>query len=139
MAEEMSTNRSGGSLVGPVEVITVATAEFSAPRATLLTESLFSVIEAVNASVSRGDARTIVDLQLPRTRGEGWWNTWAFVQAVRGIIQSVTLELWKDAPAINLVISEVDQQAPRKRTLAYLSSADGGFSRGATYDLRSKS
>jgi hypothetical protein len=108
-------------------------------RDLLLTEGVFQVIEfLVESSSSLTDGRAIVDVRLGDDAGVGALpGALAFTEAVRGLIQSLTLETDPHSPATNLIVSTESQAAARDRTIAYLTSPGGGFSRGASYDLRS--
>ncbi|CAN5372821.1 hypothetical protein BH09ACT1_BH09ACT1_03850 [soil metagenome] len=108
-------------------------------RDLLLTEGLFQVIEfLVESSSSLPDGRAIVDIRLGDDAGVGALpGALAFTEAVRGLIQSLTLETDSRSPATNLIVSTESQSAARERTIAYLTSPGGGYSRGASYDLRS--
>lgn len=108
-------------------------------RAAQLTDRVWEVIEALNAAVARADEAVVVDVRTPGARGDAAWpNVQAFVEAVRGLVQSLTLELPSPAPAINIVVSSPAQESARGGTVEYLFSDDGRFSRGTTYDLRSE-
>lgn len=108
-------------------------------RAAQLTDRVFEVIEALNGAVGRSDASIVVDFRMEAAKGTSAWpNALAFLQAVRGLVQSLTLELVHPAPAVNVVVSSDAEAEDRDRTIGYLHSADGQFARGATYDLRSE-
>ena len=61
----------------------------------------------------------------------------ATVAAVRGLVQSYTLECGPDAPPVNLLLTTSEQVEDRARSWRYLDSEHGGLARGATFDLRS--
>lgn len=61
----------------------------------------------------------------------------ATVAAVRGLVQSYTLECGPAAPPVNLLLSTPDQVEDRAASWRYLDSEHGGLARGATFDLRS--
>lgn len=110
-----------------------------ADRARQLTDDVYGIIEELNAAVARGDESVVVDFRVEAVPGGPEWpNALAFLAAVRGLVQSLTLELTAPAPAVNVVVSTDAEAGDRERTIAYLHSADGGFARGTTYDLRSE-
>jgi hypothetical protein len=61
----------------------------------------------------------------------------AVVEAVRGIVQSASLEASTAALRLNVVVAAPADDDDALRTLGYLSSADAGFVVGSTFDLRS--
>ena len=120
-------------------VVTVTRASAPHDRNTLLTEGVFAVIEFLVASTdSAHRGRAVVDIQLPEQLPlDALPGAYAFIEAVRGLIQSHTLETPPESPATNLIVSTAAQSEARQQTLHYLASPNGGFSRGALYDLRS--
>ena len=61
----------------------------------------------------------------------------AAVEALRGIVQSATLEDSTAGLRVNLVAGGPDDDEDVARTVAFLSSPDAGFVIGASFDLRS--
>jgi hypothetical protein len=106
-------------------------------RDILLTEAVFAVTRFLVECSALKDGRAVVDLRLPDAPlGESLPGAYAFMEAVRGLVQSMTLETGPHAAASNVLVSTESQCQAREATLAYLTSEGGGFSRGATYDLR---
>lgn len=111
-----------------------------ADRTRLLTEGVFYVIEFLVASSAQSHGGSmVVDIRLADDIAPAALpGAYAFTEAVRGLVQSFTLEAPSETPAANVVISTVGQDAARSRTFDYLASSGGTFSRGATYDLRNR-
>jgi hypothetical protein len=105
-------------------------------RDLLLTEGVFEVIRfLVEAARTAPEGAAVVSLVVTASPASAP-TTEAFVEAVRGLVQSFTLERDPSTPAVNIVVSGPGQEADRSATLEYLSGVDGRFSRGTTYDLR---
>lgn len=104
----------------------------------LLTRGIHEVVRFLVESAHSGpDGSAVIDLRTSETLSVSSAPAcYAYIEAVRGLLQSHTLERGAAAPATNLVVSSADQAEARERTLQYLGSPGGGFSRGATYDLR---
>jgi hypothetical protein len=105
---------------------------------TLLTQGIHDVVRFLveSAQGDRGGC-TVIDLRTAETLSRSSFPAcFAYIEAVRGLLQAHTLEQGPAAPAANLVVSSNNQDEPRERTIQYLQSPGGGFSRGATYDLR---
>lgn len=107
-------------------------------RDVLLTDGVFAVIEHLARSTREaGGGRSVVDVRVPdEVPPNALAGTEAFVEAVRGLVQSLTLETTPQSPACNIVVSAERQSASRDRTVQYLVGPHGDFSRGSTYDLR---
>jgi hypothetical protein len=60
----------------------------------------------------------------------------ATIEALRGIVQSITAEIDPVRLWCGLVVSSVARPDDRDRVLEYLSSPDGRFGAGATFDVR---
>lgn len=119
-------------------VVRSGVVETPAGRAEQLTAGIYGIIEDLNAGVARGDQSIVVDFRVEaQAGGPPWPNALAYLAAVRGLVQSLTLELTAPAPAVNVVVSTDAEAADRDRTIAYLHSEDGLFARGTTFDLRS--
>lgn len=131
---ESTTDASGTTLLR----VTSGTPKTRASRAEQLTTQVFEIITRLNQGVERGDRTIVVDFRVEPKLGDAAGVTAnAYLEAVRGLVQSLTLELTEPAPAINIVVSDDLEPSGRDRTIEYLSSEDGRFSRGTTYDLRS--
>ncbi|MFB2585886.1 hypothetical protein [Herbiconiux liukaitaii] len=105
-------------------------------RDRLLTEGVFEVIEFLTgAARTAPEGAAVVSLVVTASPASAP-TTEAYIEAVRGLVQSFTLERDPSTPAVNIVVSGPGQEQDRAATLAYLSSVDGRFSRGTTYDLR---
>lgn len=104
----------------------------------LLTRGIHDVAQFLVKSAGNGpDRSTIIDLRTSNTFSPPSAPAcFAYIEAVRGLLQSHTLERGPAAPPANLVISSYGQHQARERTTQYLESPGGSFSRGATYDLR---
>ena len=61
----------------------------------------------------------------------------AVVQALRGIVQSVTREFSHRSQAINLLVVDSDRLDSAAPTLRYLDDPDGGYTAGFTFDISS--
>ncbi|UOR01364.1 hypothetical protein MUN77_14720 [Leucobacter allii] len=106
-------------------------------RAGLLVDRLFEIVEGLNRSVAAKDTRTVVDVRIADGLSDAARvNVAAFVAAIKGTIQALTLELPVGAPNVNLLVSGSGQDGDRERTTRYLLSEDGGYSAGTAYDLR---
>ena len=117
--------------------VVVHSVENAAERDLLLTDGLYSLIEFLNTTQKSGSEAAIVDIQVDEANArDSIPNTSAFVGAVTGLVQSFTLEGGSLAPASNIIVSTAAQQPERDRTMSYLASSGGKFSRGSTYDLR---
>jgi hypothetical protein len=115
--------------------VAVRDTEGAADRARLLTEGVFEVIEFLNRS-GAGAAEAVVVHLIDESGPASAPSTEAFIEAVRGLVQSATLERESSTPATNIVVTRRDQEEERTQTDAYLAGPDGRFSRGTTYDLR---
>lgn len=104
----------------------------------LLTLGIHKAIQFLVESVYTGpNGSTVIDVQTTDTLSPSSAPAcFAYVEAVRGLLQAHTLERGPEASPANLVISWTRQRVSRERTIQYLQSPGGGFSRGATYDLR---
>lgn len=80
-----------------------------------------------------GQARSIVVLTVPEDHDPVFRS--AAVQALRGIVQSVTREFAHRAQAINLLVVDLACLESAKSTLQYLDEPDGGYTAGFTFDL----
>lgn len=109
-----------------------------ADRDALLTDGVFAVIEHLARTSQQAEGGcSVIDLRIPDdVAADSLAGTEAFVEAVRGLVQSLTLETPPQSPACNIVVSSEGQSASRDRTIHYLISPHGDFSRGSTYDLR---
>ena len=117
---------------------TISNFETPADEEALLTEGIQTIVDFLVQS-ARGNAlgSAVIDLRTSDSlSATAIPSCFAYIEAVRGLLQAHTLERGPGAPAANLVVSTVGQTKPRERTLAYLESPGGSFSRGATYDLR---
>jgi hypothetical protein len=59
----------------------------------------------------------------------------ATVQAVRGIVQSVTREFANRSDSMNFIVVDRDAPEDAQITLDYLDDPDGGYTAGFTFDL----
>jgi hypothetical protein len=124
------SSQDDGSLA--IIVISLHRAESADERDALLGAGIVATVEELAAI---GDRRTIVDVRTSDAVGsERAWE--GFIQAARGLVQSLALERGSAAGPINLMISSTDQEDDRRGTVAYLGSDNGDFSWGACYDLR---
>ncbi len=138
MMSTVSVEASGGATT---IVVQPGLPKLPAARKTLLTDSLFEIVKGLNASVRSQDGRTVVDVRVEdRLPDSARLTTAAFIAAVKGVIQTLTLELPPESPTtVNLIVSLESQSNERQRTSQYLLSDDGGYSLGTTYDLRGES
>lgn len=104
----------------------------------LLTRGIHDVAQFLVKSAGNGpEGSTIIDLRASDALSPSSAPACsAYIEAVRGLLQSHTLERGPAAPPANLMISSHGQREARERTMQYLESPGGSFSRGATYDLR---
>lgn len=125
---------------GPHQQLTITLPETASTQVqgALFTEGIQTVVQFLVESVDRQHQGSVVlDVRTTDPMPKALAPTHlAYVEAVRGLIQAHTLEQGPAAPPTNLVVSSHDQDEARKRTLQYLQSEGGSFSRGATYDLR---
>ena len=117
------------------------TGEVSAGPEHLLTETLFAVYEFLTEAESlSADQNVAIDLVVEEFEDPVVAATSeAFIEAVRGTMQSWVLERGSASAPANLVISTQTESGARDMTLQYLLGANGGFSRGSTTDLREAS
>ena len=113
-------------------VITLGRPTSAEARDALLTRGVVATMSALVESAHVGRP-VIVDV---RPTGGTDPGIEAYLEAVRGLVQSFLLEVDKPVDPVNIVVTTADQDLERHRTVEYLSSADGKFSCGATYDLR---
>ncbi|WP_460992961.1 hypothetical protein [Sinomonas soli] len=120
-----------------LRVLTVELISSSDPweRDSLLTDGVYAIVEFLVASSKTRD-RAVVDVRLADDHPAALPGACAFVEAARGLVQAHTLEGGPEAGACNLMVSTADQHQARETTFAYLASDGGGFSWGATYDVR---
>jgi hypothetical protein len=122
---------------GSVLTVHVPSTDSAEQRDALLTETVFAVIEYLAQADARKDEVAVVDVRLQDTVPDAALPAvLAFVEAARGIVQAFVLETALTGPTTNVLVTSEGQTAARERTLDYLFSADGRYSRGATYDLR---
>lgn len=116
-------------------VISLAAATTSASRDQLLGAGVIATVAALVAVTSGGE-RAVIDIRTGHLES-GSDRAWeAFIEAVRGLVQSLVLESGSGSRPVNVVISTVDQEDDRRSSWRYLGSDEGTFSYGATYDLR---
>jgi hypothetical protein len=126
-----TVDRETGSAATQV-VISLRRPESVDVRDDLLTRGVVAAMTALVDS-SRAARPIVVDLRPGVGTDTG---IEAYVEAVRGLVQSIVLEAETPVAPVNIVVTTADQARERRRTVEYLSSANGGFSCGATYDLR---
>ena len=112
----------------------VSRSSTTADRDELLTRGLVDVMAQLVAASADAPA-VVVDLQVSAARSSAP-TVEAFVEAIRGLIQSLVLESAPPVRPVNLLVTTPDQQRERDQTIAMLASDDGRFSCGARYDLR---
>lgn len=78
-------------------------------------------------------ARSIVVLTVPDDHDPVFRS--AAVQALRGIVQSVTREFAHRSQAMNLLVVDRACLESAKSTLQYLDGPDGGYTAGFTFDF----
>ncbi len=78
-------------------------------------------------------ARSIVVLTVPEDHDPVFRS--AAVQALRGIVQSVTREFAHRSQAMNLLVVDRACLESAKSTLQYLDEPDGGYTAGFTFDF----
>ena len=100
---------------------------------TVLTQGLAEIARAIT-DATRNGLSVAIDLRSAGTGSRGRQE--AVIQAVRGLIQSYTLETRHPVLPVNVVLSETSQSSDRDATWRYLADADGAMARGATFDLR---
>lgn len=99
----------------------------------MLTQGLSEIARATT-DATRNGLSVAIDLRSAGTGSRGRQE--AVIQAVRGLIQSYTLEARHPVLPVNVVLSETSQSSDRDATWRYLADADGAMARGATFDLR---
>lgn len=110
-----------------------------AGRDELLTDGVFSVVTFLSDSMSESsvESATVVIAVGEESHAPA---SQAFVEAVRGLVQTFTLERSGTNPASNVVVCADSVTNPDvKEALEFLQSTGGQFSRGSTFDLRSES
>lgn len=78
-------------------------------------------------------SRSIIVLTVPEDHDPAFRS--ATVQALRGIVQSVTREFAHRSQAINLLVVDRARLESTKSTLQYLDEPDGGYTAGFTFDI----
>src|SRR6476661_10975398 len=92
-------------------------------RDALLCPGIVATVERLAAIGSMG---AVVDVRTADSVGsERAWE--GFVEALRGLVQSLALERGPEAGPVNLMISSVEQDDDRNATMSYLTSDTGGF------------
>ncbi len=81
-------------------------------------------------------ARSVVVLSVPEDHDPVFRS--AAVQALRGIVQSVTREFTHRAQAINLLVVDQPYLESAESTLQYLDDPDGGYTAGFTFDIATR-
>jgi hypothetical protein len=114
--------------------VVVSRSSTTADRDELLTSGLVEVMAHL-VTASADAPAVVVDLQVPEAPSSAPTME-AFVEAVRGLIQSLVLESAPPVRPVNLLVTTPDQQRERDQTIAFLASDDGRFSCGARFDLR---
>ncbi len=87
--------------------------------------------EAAQGSLQQ--ARSIVVLTVPENHDPAFRS--AAVQALRGIVQSVTREFAHRAQAMNLLVVDRSRLESARSTLQYLDDPHGGYTAGFTFDI----
>ena len=82
-----------------------------------------------------GKARTVVVLTVPEEHVPAFRS--AAVQALRGIVQSVTREFAHRSQAMNLLVVNRASIESARSTLKFLDEPDGGYTAGFTFDISS--
>lgn len=107
-----------------------------ASRDELLTDGVVALVAQLARVAGGPPERPIaVDVRVPEASPPAV-ECEAFVEAARGLVQSLVLERGKSIGPVNVVVSHPAQEQDRAATWAYLAAGTGSFSRGATYDLR---
>jgi hypothetical protein len=132
-ATPWSLRRTAAGELARVAVV-VTRASTTADRDELLTSGIVEVMAHLVAASTDAPA-VAVDLQVPAGRSDAP-AVEAFIEAVRGLVQSLVLESAAPVRPVNLVVSTPEQHRELERTLAFLASDDGRFSCGARFDLR---
>jgi hypothetical protein len=117
-------------------VVELGAALSAAARDELLTDGVVALVEQLAQAAAGPPERPVaVDVRIPAASPSAL-ECEAFVEAARGLVQSLVLERGKSIGPVNVVISHPAQEQDRAATWAYLAAGTGSFSRGATYDLR---
>lgn len=133
-----TTTRTGTLDGGSLRLTIHVGGESVSGRGTLLTETVFSVIEFL-AVVEKMDptSSAVIEISVPtvddvRLTAE----IEAFVHATKGLLQSWVLERGAASCPANLIVTEPGLAAEAEKVAEYFASEFGGFSRGSTFDLR---
>jgi hypothetical protein len=128
----------GGDAGGAVVVLALEAGEPD-PAKRWVVEGSVGVIGALGRLVAadgNGAARRPVVLLAWIADGAGDPAAEAAVEALRGIAQAATREDSTASLRVNVVAGGPAQSADVARTVAFLTSAAGGFVAGSTFDLR---
>lgn len=107
----------------------------AADRDDLLTRGVVDLVAHLVRATGEASSAACIDVRVGEGH-DGDPSFEAFVQAVRGLVQSYVLEMQQGIGPVNVVVSGPRQDDDRQLTWEYLAGDAGSFSRGATYDLR---
>jgi hypothetical protein len=99
-----------------------------------LTDGLVEIVRVLTDSTQNRKRAVGIDLRATGSDPLGAQET--MIEALRGLVQSYTLETGHPVPPVNMVVSQPDQAHDRAATWRYLADPDAKMAWGATFDLR---
>lgn len=107
-------------------------------RDELLTDGVFAVVSFLAGALEGSGVKTATVVVV--TGDSSPAASEAFIDAARGLVQSLTLERAGMTPAANIVICDEAADSPDVlAAVQFLQSPGGQFSRGTSFDLRGMS
>jgi hypothetical protein len=103
-----------------------------------VTATTLELVAALQRRLAAGETTVSVAVSWPTAdmTDEGRVAAEVLTEVARGVVQSLLLESGAAGIRSNVIVCDADQEADLKDTLEFIGGPDGGYTAGATIDLR---